>query len=181
MSARLKELNLLPKEIWERGFFGQLLRWIISSGRYVVVFTELIVISAFLYRFGLDKTLLEIQKSILNKQQLITSYGDLEPNFLLIQKRLNIIKDTSGHQLIPSSLDLLSQMVPAESVLSSVSVNNKNIVIEGKVNSQTGLATLLNQAQAKDQFKEVVLENVKSGIGDVSAIEFRLLLTLKPL
>jgi len=47
------------------------------------------------------------------------------------------------------------------------------------VASQTGLATLLSQAQAKTEFNDVVLENVKSAADKNSGIEFRLTLTFK--
>ena len=66
MSARSVEFNLFPKEPWERGAVGQLLTWVLSVGRYVVVFTELIVISAFLYRFGLDRNLTDLRASVKN-------------------------------------------------------------------------------------------------------------------
>src|SRR3989338_8701807 len=95
MSAPRAELNLLPKEVWEKGIVGQLLVWTLSAGRYVVVFTELVVISAFLYRFGLDRALTDLRASLKEKQAIIESYGDLEANFRLVQKKLTTVKTIS--------------------------------------------------------------------------------------
>lgn len=180
MPARAAELNLLPKEVWEKGFLGQLLTWVLSVGRYVVVFTELIVISAFLYRFGLDRTLTDLRGSIKNKQAIITGFGDLEKSFRLVQTKLNTVKTVSSQPRVANTLSLLSQMVPVDAVLTNITVNQEQVVLEGRVASQVGLATLLNQAQLKSEFSDVVLENVKSATDKTAGIEFRLIMTFKP-
>lgn len=177
MSARAVELNLLPKEPWEKGVVGQLLHWTLSVGRYVVVFTELVVISAFLYRFGLDRALTDLRHSLKNKQAVITGFGDLEDNFRLAQTKLKTIKTAANEPRVPATLNLLSQITPVDARLTNIAINQKQVVIEGSVASQAGLATLLNQAQAKTEFTDVVLENVKSPAGGGSSIEFRLVLT----
>ena len=179
MSAPRAELNLLPKEVWEKGIVGQLLVWILSVGRYVVVFTELVVISAFLYRFGLDRMLTDLRGSLKNKQSIITASGDLENSFRLTQAKLTKIKTVSAAPRVLNALDTLSQMTPADAVFTNVTINREEVMIEGRVASQIGLATLLNQAQAKTEFADVVLENVKSSSDQSGNIEFRLILTFK--
>lgn len=179
MSARSAELNLLPKEIWEKGVIGQLFRWVLSVGRYVVVFTELIVISAFLYRFGLDRILTDLHSSIKNKQSVITSFGDLEPNFRLIQAKLTKIKTVGTGPKILTALNVLSKITPADATLVSLNVSQENVVIEGRVLSQTGLATILYQAQNQPEFSDVILENVQSAREKSDSIEFRLTLVFK--
>lgn len=179
MSARSFDLNLLPKEVWEKGIFGQLLTWVLSTGRYVVVFTELVVISAFLYRFGLDRVLIDLRSSLKDKQAIITGFGNLEDNFRQTQTRLMTIKTVSGQPRLLSALDTLAQMIPADAVFTNVAINQEEVMIEGRVASQIGLATLLNQAQAKPEFADVVLENVKSSSDQSGNIEFRLILTFK--
>jgi len=179
MSARSIELNLFPKEPWERGAVGQLLAWVLSVGRYVVVFTELIVISAFLYRFGLDRNLTDLRASVKNKQAQITSFGDLESSFRLVQTKLDKIKSVSDQPRVATALMVLGQMMPTDATLTNITINQEQVVIEGIVASQTGLATLLSQAQAKAEFSDVVLENVKSAADKNSSIEFRLTLTFK--
>lgn len=179
MPTRSKELNLLPKEVWEKGAFGQLITWVLSVGRHVVIFTELIVIGAFLFRFSLDRVLTDLHASIKTKQSIIASYGDLEANFRQIQNQLSTVKQISDAPLIAQTLDLLSQMVPVDTTLTSLTINQKEVVIEGFVATQNGLATLLNQAQGQSLFSDVVLDSVKSTPGQLSNIEFTMILTFK--
>ena len=89
------------------------------------------------------------------------------------------IKTVSGQPRLLNALDTLAQMIPADAVFTNVAINQEEVMIEGRVASQIGLATLLNQAQAKPEFADVVLENVKSSSDQSGNIEFRLILTFK--
>ncbi len=179
MPAPRAELNLLPKEPWEKGALGQLFKWVVSVGRYIVVFTELVVIGAFLYRFGLDLQLTNLRGSIKDQQRIINSFGDLETNFRNVQTKLDTIKKVSEQSRILKTLQALSRMTPDDATYSSITIDNESVSLEGKVLSQVGLATLLQQAQALPDFSDVVLENVQSATDKTQAIEFRMILTFK--
>ncbi|MBU1499327.1 PilN domain-containing protein [Patescibacteria group bacterium] len=180
MAARKKEINLLPKEPWEKGILGQLIPWTLSVGRYVVVFVELIVISAFLYRFGLDRQLTDLNEKIKQKQAIVSSYGDLEAKFKQVQGQLEKIKTTDGASVkIDELLDKISQITPIDAAYDSIMINQKEISLQGRVLSEAGLATLLTQAQASKEFSDVSLENVSSGTDNIKAIIFRMSLGFK--
>lgn len=176
MSARSADLNLLPKEIWEKGLAGQLLSWLIAVGRYIVIFTELVVISAFLYRFFLDRQLTSLRASIKNKQATISSFGSLETNFRLAQTKLNFIKEADANLRILRALNSLSQITPADATLTNLTIDDRQVFIKGRVASQSGLATLLSQAQSQPDFADVILENVQSATDKSPGIEFTMVL-----
>ncbi len=180
MAARKKEINLLPKEPWETGILGQLIPWTLSVGRYVVVFVELIVISAFLYRFGLDRQLTDLNEKIKQKQAIVSSYGDLEAKFKRVQGQLEKIKTTDEASVkIDEVLDKISQITPTDAAYDSITINQKEISLQGRVLSEAGLATLLTQAQTSQGFSDVRLENVSSGTEKEQAIIFRMSLSFK--
>jgi hypothetical protein len=66
-----QEINLLPREEFEKKPIGKFLTWALSIGRYIIIFTELIVILAFLSRFKLDRDLSDLNQSIREKQAVI--------------------------------------------------------------------------------------------------------------
>ncbi|MDZ7587449.1 MAG: hypothetical protein U0946_06865 [Patescibacteria group bacterium] len=180
MAARNKEINLLPKEPWETGMLGKLILWALSVGRYVVVFTELIVISAFLYRFGLDRKLTDLNEEIKQNQAIINSYGDLETKFIRVQSQLNKIKETEETAVkVGETLDHISQITPIDAAYKSIMINQIEVSLQGKVLSEVGLATLLTQSQASQRFSDVSLENVSSGTEKDQAITFRMNLKFK--
>ena len=137
------------------------------------------MISAFLYRFGLDRALTDLRASLKEKQAIIESYGDLEANFRLVQKKLTTVKTISDQPRVLKTLETLSKITPADAVLTNIAVSPKAVAIEGRVSSQAGLATLLHQAQSQPDFADVVLENVQSASGTTGSIEFKLTLTYK--
>ena len=179
MPAAKKEINLLPKEPWEKGLLGNLIPWVLSAGRYIVVFTELIVISSFLYRFSLDKKLADLNEKIKQERAIVDSYGDFEDKFRLVQNQLEQIKITSGKTIpIDQILNTLNQITPTEAVYESVNLTNEKVVLRGQVLSDAGLATLLAQAQARKEFSDISLDSVSSGKDNSQAIKFSMTLTL---
>ena len=175
-----KEINLLPKDQWEKGVIGRILHWALNVGRYVVVFTELIVISAFLFRFGLDRKLTDLNEEMKQKQSIVKSYGDLEEKFRRLQFQLETVK-TTGDEAINAGLILanISKITPLDTVYSSININEENISLEGQTFSEVGLATLLAKAQASEIFTGVVLENISSATDKSQAIDFRMILELE--
>lgn len=180
MAAQNKEINLLPREKWEIGNTGKLLRWALSVGRYVVIFTELVVISAFLYRFGLDRKLMDINEQIDAKKRVIVSYGDLETNFRSLQAKLTGISQAESKSLdVNAILTGLSEITPLDTTYNSIDVEGQKVALEGRTLSEIGLATLLAKAQASQIFSGVSLDNVSSANEKSQTINFRMELSLK--
>ena len=179
MPTQLKDINLLPKDKWTEGVIGKLLKWVLNVGRYLVVFTELIVILAFLYRFRLDQQLTDLDEEIKQKQTTITSYGDLEKKFRRLQLQLKTSKQVNSQRLpIETILTTISQITPLDAVYRNINISPDKIFLEGQVFSEAGLATLLAKAQINPLFTEVVLENVSSATDKTQAIDFRMALSL---
>ncbi|MEK7622887.1 MAG: PilN domain-containing protein [Patescibacteria group bacterium] len=180
MAAQNKEINLLPKEKWETGTAGKLLKWALSIGRYIVVFTELVVISAFLYRFSLDRKLMDINEQVNQQKKIIVTYGDLETNFRTLQAKLTNISKAEKNSLDMSViLTNLSEITPLDTTYNSIDVEGQKVALEGQTLSEIGLATLLTKAQESKIFSGVSLDNVSSANEKSQTINFRMELSLK--
>jgi Tfp pilus assembly protein PilN len=86
-----KELSLLPDEANLNTPLARLLRWLTTVGRFVIVFTELIVISAFLSRFWLDRKNSDLSEIIRQQKAILASTADFEKDYSLLQSRLQFI------------------------------------------------------------------------------------------
>jgi hypothetical protein len=179
MTAREKQINLLPKDKWEKGVVGKLLKWGLHVGRYVVIFTELIVILSFLYRFSLDRKLTDLNEEMKQKQRIVESYEDFEVQFRRLQEQLKMVKEVESSSVAAGEiLNSISLMTPIDTSYKSISIRGEEVSLEGQTLSDVGLATLLTKAQNDDKFSEVVLESVSSATDKSQAIEFRMNLTL---
>lgn len=93
-----KEISLLPDEENLDSFSARALRWLTTVGRYVIVFTELIVISAFLSRFWLDRINSDLSEVIRQQQAILDSTNNFVTEYSQLQQRLNIIKSFYQNQ-----------------------------------------------------------------------------------
>jgi hypothetical protein len=81
-------INLIPRDPFFDTAMGRTLQWAISIGRYIVIFTQIVVILSFAARFTLDFQLTNINKSITQNYSTIESFGDLEKDFRLAQAQI---------------------------------------------------------------------------------------------
>jgi len=71
--ANKKELSLLPDSSNPNSFSARFIKWVTTIGRWVMTLTELIVISAFISRFWLDRKNSDLSDLIRQKQAILES------------------------------------------------------------------------------------------------------------
>ena len=147
MSARKqkKTINFLLEDELEKSPLGKFLKWALNIGRHIIIFTELIVITAFAARFKLDKDLANLHEEIIQKQTIIESSAELENEVRFLQKRLTAI-DMAQKQSLKTSfiLEELSRIIPFDVVFSDLEINKKSILLTGTSLSNVGIATFLS-------------------------------------
>lgn len=168
-----KEINLLPREEFEKKPLGRFLTWALSVGRYIVIFTELIVILAFLSRFKLDRDLSDLNQSIREKQAIIEASAEFEKEFTFFQTRLATIKklkskETSFTQIVSA----IGSLTPLDVAISNLSFSENSLRINATALSEKGLGSFLANLAASPNFKEVSLTNISKSIETGPEIKF---------
>lgn len=175
MAAPKKTINLLPGDKLEKSPLGRFLKWALRFGRYIIVFTELLVMLAFFSRFKLDRDLVELQEEIKKKQNIITASQELEQEFRFLQQRLALIKkyqkQTGSPQLV---LDSLGQIIPLDVFLSQLEIDQNEVFFNGTSLSYAGLATFINGLQKNSVFERVDFNSVSSGGEKDPSLEFKM-------
>lgn len=163
MAQVKKTINLLTKDELEKTPLGKFLKWILTSGRYIITFIELMVIIAFLARFKFDRDLAALRRQIEEKKAVIISLAELENRVRFLQDRLLFIKRTGKEkQLISPIIDDLSQLTPADVELDDLKIKEKSLSLKGKSLSKLGLSTLLYGLKTNDRFSQINLISVTS-------------------
>jgi len=175
MAAPKREIELLPREEWEKTAFGKLLKWTLTVGRYIVIVTELIVILAFLSRFKLDRDLTDLYEEIKRKQAIIEATSDFEEEFRFLQKRLATIEELEKKQLATEGIvEELSFLIPLDVSLTELAIKEKEVSLTATALSEQGLASFLNNLKASTKFERVVLSDVSLGTKKGVGIQFSL-------
>ncbi len=175
MAASESKIELLPQEEWEKTFFGKLLKWLLNVGRYIVVFTELIVITAFLSRFKLDHDLTDLYEEIEQKQVIIQSSADFESDFRFLQEQLSTTKNLREEQLKTNQLlEEISELIPIDVSFSDLSISGDQASFTANALSEAGLATFIKNLRQSPRFSDLNIGSLSIGAETGIGISFRL-------
>jgi len=110
-----KEISLLPDEENLNSLSARIFQWLTTVGRYIIVFTELIVICAFLSRFWLDRMNSDLDEVIRQQEAILDSTNSFATQYSQLQQRLGVIKDFYQNQPdYQSKIQTLSDSTPLD-------------------------------------------------------------------
>lgn len=170
-----KNIELLPKEDWEKTSFGRFLHWTLSVGRYIVIATELAVILAFLARFKLDRDLTNLHEEIGQKQAVVEASTDFENEFRFLQKKLATVAEIeTRHAASAELVGNLNALIPLDVSLTELSAEGNEISISALALSEDGFASFLDNLEASELFAKPKVKSVISDTKTGTGIEFEL-------
>src|SRR3990167_2539674 len=118
----------------------QVLRWSLSIGRLLVIVTEIVAFSTFIYRFSLDRTIIDLHSEIKKKQAVVDSFKNKEDIYRNLQERILITKDvnTNGSKNLQILNDIVG-LTPGGITFNSFNIDNSQINISSNVISTSSL------------------------------------------
>jgi Tfp pilus assembly protein PilN len=170
------KINLLAQDEFSNSIIGKFLLWALSIGRYIVVFTELIVIISFLSRFKLDRDLTDLNEEINRQKAIILSYGDLEENIRFIQTQIEAAEKVDNLIKPHEVLTILEKTMPPDIKLSKLQIGEEEFQLAGTALSATGLNSFVTALTTQPNITEVTMGSISSKDEGVT-IEFQLAAT----
>lgn len=167
----LGKINLLPKNDFENTSTGRFIKWAISIGRWIVVFTEFIVICAFLSRFYFDTELANLFDSIRQNKAIVDSAIGFEDNFRQTQEKIKILKNILAEESSPSTtVAEISSLLPLDVSLIEISLNDDKLILTGFSLSEQGINVLIGGMSKNHKFSQISLNNLgqKEGTNEIT-------------
>jgi len=155
-------INLAPRDEFYDSFIGKTLKWALSAGRYIIIFTELVVIMSFATRFTLDRQVTDLNGSIEQKKNVILSYGDLESNFREIQAKIDNYQEIDQQKNIVDTFPTLTEVIPRNIKIDELTISSGGVTITGTALSQKSLNQLINNLQLSPEYTNIVVGNIES-------------------
>lgn len=168
------DINLVPKDPFFETIIGKILKWSLSVGRYIVIFTELVVIVSFVTRFSLDRQVTDLNKAIDQKKNIILAFGDLDENFRNIQFKIDNYKQVEQQRNIAEVFPKLTEITPPNVIYEELTVWQDRVNLTGLAQNQGALNTLINNLQISDNFFEVAVEKIESDDEQSSNLTFNI-------
>ncbi|NCN83216.1 MAG: PilN domain-containing protein [Candidatus Pacebacteria bacterium] len=167
-------INLLPRDPFFATPLGQILRWALSAGRYIVIFTELIVIISFAARFTLDRQLTDLNGEIQQKKSIVLTYGDLENRVRETQSKIANYQNLEQDANLAEVFEKLSTVTPNAIVLDRLGITSSNITVDGVAPSQSVFNIFITNLQLSPDFSGVTVSKVESNDKNVPGFTFTL-------
>lgn len=181
VTAQKSNINLLSKDEFAVTPVGKFFKWALTFGKYIVIITQLVVITAFLYRFKLDRDLEALNDQVKQNQAVIDSFKDLEHQARILQNQLGTIKViTKDRTPTGTTLSTISQVMPLQIELQSLSLTQKNINFTGKSLTEAGLATLISGLQQQPDLTNITVNSISTGGAKDPTLSFTLTANVQP-
>lgn len=174
-------INLLTQPDFRLTPWGKISLWSLSVGRWIVIITELIVISAFVYRFKLDQDISALQQDVEQKRGIITYFAPLEKQFRETQKRLSVLGDVLGaHQDMDPLVSAISRSLPEELALTGLSVNSLGqLRVLGISKTEESISNMINNLRQDGLFSDVRLDRVELDGNQAGELQYSFDISMK--
>lgn len=164
MAARRPSIDLLSKEDFTQRAIGRLLLWILTVGRYIVIFTELIVIAGFITRVFLDRNLTKVNEDLFDQKTLLASYEPVENRLRHLDQQFEHFTNIQNQQIeAGSTIENLSKITPINVQFELLSMDKNSIELRATSLSAESFAAFLAKFQTNTDFENVSLDSVKTG------------------
>lgn len=167
-------VNLLPEDPFFETIVGRTMRWAVSVGRYIVIFTELLVIISFGTRFSLDRQITDLNDAIHQKASIIKSFGDLENTIKSVQGRIEDYQQLQQRKNLADMFPAISAITPQDVKLTELVIKPTAITMRGTTQSQTSLNLLINNIQLSPQFFNVKVNSIETSTETQGEIVFEM-------
>lgn len=174
-----RSINLLPRDAFENSTLGIILEWSLVFGKWTVILTQLVVMSAFIYRFALDRNLTDLRKSIANNVAIVKSYDQVERDFVLAQKQISQAKIAlETQQLMLNTMTNISAITPNEIWYDRIIFSPESISMSAYAASLSGLSKFINAVQTDSQFNGVKIGKIESSTTKGAQMQFDITISL---
>lgn len=163
-------IDLLKSQGSSPKIIAKTIKWLLSAGRYLIIFVELIVLIAFLTRFIFDAEIENVNESINRKVPYVEG---LKPTEVLIKKTQHQLSTIKELKAISPKFDEIIQAI-ANQTPSNVSLGSVNIEtvqdkialrMEGSSQSNLELSNFIYGLKTSGNFSDVEIVNVDLGKG----------------
>ena len=141
----------------------RIIAFALTIGRVLVIVTETIALGAFLFRFGLDRQLVDLHDRITQEQAIVNLLKDNESTYRNLQDRLTLESNiaAAASKSVTLYQDVF-KMIPSDMNLVTISFSDTSIHVEGTVPSLISLSSFVKKLQSDSRISRVSLDKIEN-------------------
>lgn len=144
-------------------FVDRFVNWALTIGRVVVILTEVIALSAFLYRFSLDRQLIDIHSKIKQEQAVVSYLKANEDTYRNLQNRLSLAQSLS--QQNKDQIKILGDVVafaPSNFTFNAISLQQDRLKLSINTGLVTSLSYFVKSLKSYPRVSNVIVDKIEN-------------------
>ncbi len=169
-------INLIKTKI---NILDEVLKWALTVGRLLIIITELVAFTTFIYRFSLDRQLIDLHEKINQEQAIVASLKDREALYRNLQERIKEVSriSNSGGRNVKIFNDI-AKLTPPQISFNSFEIENNQIAIDANVQSISSLSNFLSLLREYQETSSVSIDRIDnqsqtSGINVIISVKLK--------
>ncbi|MDH7476417.1 MAG: PilN domain-containing protein [Microgenomates group bacterium] len=153
-------INLITKK--ETNILDEIVYFFLNYLRYIFVFTQLIIITVFFYRFRIDQEIIDLKESIDQKQEIVQVVSPLIQEVAKIDQRTKEVRKILFQQRKTEQIfDYLISRFPEKIYLNNLNIEKNSAKMEGVTFDISQLQSFYYLLKKEKKFALVNLSNLK--------------------
>lgn len=144
-------------------FFDHFVGWALTVGRVVVIAVEGIALAAFLYRFGLDRQLIDLHDKIASEQNIVKFLQKNENVYRNFQSRLSLSSNILSvqDQTLKSFKDI-SKLIPSDMSVQTLLFSQENMKLEATMQSVNTFTTFIDKLKTYPTVDSISIDRIEN-------------------
>lgn len=178
MQKKAPAINLLHTQ--RSSFLDRFFNWALTIGRVLVIIVELVAFSAFIYRFSLDRELIDLHSKIKQEQAVVAFLKEGEDKYRNLQDRLDIASNFSEIGARKAKvLNDITSFTPPGIIFNNLTIFEDRARIVANVDSVTSLSQFVDELKKYDMTESVSIDKIENKPTS-SLITISMTITFKP-
>lgn len=168
MQKQVPSINLVKKKV---DYIDEFIKWALSIGRLVVILTEAVALITFIYRFSLDRQLIDLHSKILQEQAIVASLKDQEETYRNLQDRVAIAAEVSkqSSDKVKVYLDI-QKNIPQDATFNNLSVFEEGTRINVTFKSVSGISKFVDFLKNYEGVESVSIDKIENKSSSASIL-----------
>jgi Tfp pilus assembly protein PilN len=154
------KINLLPEK--ERDFLDKSIYFVLHYLRYVLVLTQIVVISVFFYRFKIDQEIIDLKDELQQKQEIVAVSDPLLKQAEIVDLKTKQIREILVNQaLFSESFTYFLDTFPLHLTIKRLDVRAGMYKFDATTTDPETIRAYLARLKKDKRFKEITLGSIK--------------------
>ncbi len=158
-------IDLLKSQVAGERIYFRVLKWLLSTGRFILIAVEFIVLTAFISRFKLDADIAYVKENIESQIPFLESQKQDENLIRQVQMQLLTIKDIRQNSPnFGGIIKNISSQIPQTTKITNINLARDagkiNVKLSGSATNHSDITAFMQGLREYKNFTDVNLANI---------------------